>query len=126
MSKLLANLDNLGSNITKSHDNKELVKRYLVISTTLTCYIDARLYVSRSVNASVVYCDLWIHGSGKYGSANGTARGHGYDKQQAAVEDAIRNAGITWQDTSKGSYKSVETMLLAIAAQLTTDTCNVF
>lgn len=126
MSKLTANLDNLSSALTKNHDNKELVKRYLVISTTLTCYIDARLYMGRSNNASVVYCDLFIHGSNKYGSANGSASGYSYDKQHAALEDAIRNAGITWQDTDKGSYLSVKTLLLAIAAQLTSDTCEVF
>ena len=125
MSKLTANLDNLSSTLTNHHEKKELVKKYLVISTTLTCYIDARLYMSRSSNARTVYCSLSIRGSGRYGSANGKASGYGYDKQHAALEDAIRNAGVTWQD-GKGSYISVENMLLAIAAQLTTDTCKVF
>ena len=125
MSTILANLDNLGGNLTKKHDDKELVKKYLVISTTLTCYIDARLYIARSSKASVVYCDLWIHGAGRNGSSNGKAGGYGYDKQQAALEAAICHAGITWQD-SKGSYLSVEAMLLAIAAQLTTEACKVF
>lgn len=109
-----ADLTGLSSNLTKNHDNKELVKRYQVISSTLTCVIDARLYMGRSSSASVVYCDLWIHGGSQYGSANGSAGGYGYDKQFAALHEAVSNSGIKMLNQQHG----VESMLLGIAYSL--------
>lgn len=106
-----ADVTNLARNLKKNHEDKELVKRYQVISNELTCVIDARLYMGRSNRASVVYCDLWIHGGDTYGSGNGSAGGYGYDKQFAALHSAARASGIT-----KLSYQNTaESMLLNIA-----------
>ena len=102
----------LSSNLTKNHDDKELIKRYQVISSSLTCVIDARLYMGRSNNASVVYCDLWIHDNNVYGSANGSARG--YNKQFHALHDAVNNSGIGMLN----QQHDISSMLLGIAYSL--------
>jgi len=107
-------LTGLSSNLKTNHDNKELVKRYQVISNDLSCIIDARLYMGRSSNASVVYCDLWIHGNNIYGSGNGSASGYGYDKQFASLHDAVNNSGIKMLN----QQHTVESMLLGIAYSL--------
>lgn len=117
--KTKENITNLKPNLTRNHDNKELVKRYLVISSTLDNVIDCRLYMGRSSNASVVYCDLWIQGNQVYGSGNGSAGGYGYDKQHSATMQAIRNAGILLtNDTGGYANVTLETVLLSIADAL--------
>ena len=45
--------------------------------------------------ASTVYCAIWINGAGKWGRGEGQAGGGGYHKPSAALESAIRDAGIT-------------------------------
>ena len=109
-----ADLTGLIRNLKTNHDNKELIKRYQVINNALTCVIDARLYMGRSSSASVVYCDLWVHGASKYGSANGSADGYGYDKQFAALHEAVNNSGIKMLN----QQHDVEKMLLGIAYSL--------
>lgn len=107
------NISNLKQNLRKNHASKELVKRFLVINDLLQCTIDARLYMGRAKNSSTVYCDLWIHGNSQYGSGNGQAGGYGYDKQSAALYDAVRSAGIVCTDTH-----NAEALLLSIACAL--------
>jgi len=52
-----------------------------------------RFYMSRSSNASVVYCCLWLHGNNG-ASGKGNAGGWGYHKESAALQEAITSAGI--------------------------------
>ena len=112
--KIKANITGLVSSMTKNNTSKELVKRYLVISSNLDNVIDCRLYMGRSRKASVVYCDLWIHGNGIYGSGNGSA-GYGH----CAVMRAIDCAGILLtNDTGGGVYATIEEALLSIADAL--------
>lgn len=117
--KINANITGLGSNLTKNHDNKELIKRYLVISSNLDNVIDCRLYMGRSSNASVVYCDLWVHGNAVYGSGNGSADGGNYDKMSSAAMKAITNAGILLTNDTGGYVNTtIEDALLSIADAL--------
>jgi hypothetical protein len=58
--------------------------------------ITARFYMSRSSQASVVYCNLWIKG---ICSGRGSASGCGYHKESAALDSAITSAGITLYGT---------------------------
>jgi hypothetical protein len=53
----------------------------------------ARFYMSRSAQASVVYCCLWLHGD-KGASGKGSTGGWGYHKESAALQEAINSAGI--------------------------------
>ena len=59
---------------------------------------DARFYMGRSKKASVVYCTVWIHGykDGEevYASGTGSAGGYGYHKQSAALDSALKAAGV--------------------------------
>lgn len=110
----VVNITGLTANLKTNHDSKELIKRYQVISNSLECVIDARLYKSRSANASIIYCDLWIHCSPYYGSGNGSAGGYGYDKQFAALHVAVNNSGIKLINQQHDS----EAMLLNIAYNL--------
>lgn len=63
-------------------------------------------YMGRSAKASTVYATLWVRGP-KATSGSGSAGGGGYDKESAAVQDAITSAGITlW-----GSVNAVNGMI---------------
>jgi hypothetical protein len=53
--------------------------------------VRATFYMGRSNNASVVYCYLWVENRC---SGNGQAGGYGYHKQSAALDAAIKSAGI--------------------------------
>ncbi len=44
--------------------------------------------------SSVCHCIAWFHGKKHHGSGYGNAGGYGYCKESAAMDDAIRNAGI--------------------------------
>jgi len=90
--------------------NKETVNVLNVVGThkgEVINPVTARFYMGRSSSASVVYCNLWVHGphssnlhtSGR-GSAGGggyhkeSAGGGGYHKESAALQEAITSAGI--------------------------------
>lgn len=55
-------------------------------------------YQGRSSNASVVYCTIWVHGSGRYCAGHGQAGGWGYHKPSAAFQEALNSAGISLVD----------------------------
>jgi hypothetical protein len=79
---------------------KELVNRLQVVAKVGDEYetpIDARFWMGRSRSASVVYCSIWVHGrinDRKDWSGRGTAGGGNFPSESAALEDAIRSAGI--------------------------------
>ena len=62
--------------------------------------VDARCWMGRSSQASVVYCSVWIHcADGRSYSGKGTAGGWGYCKASAAFQDALTSAGIELYDS---------------------------
>lgn len=73
-----------------SYDQKELVRAYVVLSGNKEV-IRVELFMGRSSQASVFYCNFFVIG---LQSGAGTAGGYGYDKQSAAVSHAIKSAGI--------------------------------
>jgi hypothetical protein len=110
MTTIISNITGLAHNLIKNHDDKELIKRYLVISSNLDNVIDCRLYMGRSINVSTVYCDLYIHGNENYGSGNGSA-GDGYN---SATMKAIKHAGIKLEHDNE-YCTTIEQALLSIA-----------
>lgn len=84
---------------------KETVSRIVLVDKKSEREIvDCRVYMSASRNASTVYASIWVHSikPGKYPAdwqyacttGRGQAGGYGYHKESAAIEDAIRSAGI--------------------------------
>ena len=87
----------------------------------------ARWYMGRSREASVVYCSVWIRRpalrsrtngetlqEGAWWSGSGNAGGYGYHKGSAALDAAIRSAGITLSRSVSGTGEC-EDALMAIA-----------
>ena len=65
--------------------------------------VDARFYMGRSNSASVVYCSIWVRTrNGRHLSGHGSAGGYGYHKQSAALDSAIRSAGIEMEASCSG------------------------
>lgn len=104
--------------------NKETVDRYLCIAKQkkapdgdFLTPVDARFYMGRSSNASVVYCSVWINCCGYMISGHGQAGGYGYDKTSAALGDALESAGVVLNRSINGSGQTREA-LEAIAEAL--------
>lgn len=51
---------------------------------------------------SVCYCCAWVHGDSVHGSGAGNAGGYGYHKESAALEYALRDAGIALSEDIDG------------------------
>ena len=86
---------------------KELVSAYSVIGKIngeLREVVVARAYMGRSRNASTVYASIWVHGGDIYCSGHGRAGGHGYHKESAAFDSAIRSADIELYGDPSGGY----------------------
>ena len=60
--------------------------------------IEVRCYSARNANASTVYATVWAHSpDGKtHLSGSGSAGGYGYHKESAAIDDAMRHAGVAF------------------------------
>jgi hypothetical protein len=101
------------------YDNKEVIRHYHVIGLfegRMIDFIDCRLYMGKSPCASVVYASIWVKGEptvregahpfrsvytacALHVSGRGQAGGYGYHKPSAAIDAAIRSAGITLEYT---------------------------
>jgi hypothetical protein len=97
------------------YDNKEVIRHYHVIGLfegSMIDFIDCRLYMGKSPCASIVYASIWVKGEptvregahpfrsvytacALHVSGRGQAGGYGYHKPSAAIDAAIRSAGIT-------------------------------
>lgn len=89
-------------------DNKEMISTFDVVGTIdgkLRSVVTARCYMGRSSSASTVYASLWVHGKDVYTSGKGNAGGWGYHKQSAAIDSAIRSAGIELYGSPYGSER---------------------
>ena len=89
---------------------KETVSTYKLVTvetdgnvdTELVVPVEARAYMGRSKDASVVYATVWVSGNGRYMSGSGRAGGWGYHKESAAIGAAIESAGITLSESIDG------------------------
>ena len=113
------------SNARNYWQEKELVNRLQVVAKVGDEYetpIDARFWMGRSRSATVVYCSIWVHGrinDCKDWSGRGTAGGGGYHKESAALDDAIRSAGIVMDSHFGGCGEgAMRHALTAIAVAL--------
>jgi hypothetical protein len=89
-------------------DKKETVRTVQAVGMLngkLACVAEARFYMGRrSDGASPVYCSLWVHGD-NYTSGTGSAGGFGYHKQSAALQAAMKSAGVfLWADAGTHAY----------------------
>jgi hypothetical protein len=90
--------------------DKELIRSIQVFDLEALDYnnrpkrvIDCRLYMGRSNNSSTIYCLLWISPiDGTWVAGSGSVGGYGYEKQSAAIGDAIMDAGITLEHSVSG------------------------
>jgi len=82
--------------------------------------VHAFFWMGRSSSASTVYCSVWItKRDGQSVSGRGSAGGWGYDKESAALHDAIESAGVRLERSihGVGDYAMREAMLaIALAA----------
>lgn len=96
-------------NARRPNGNKWLVQYYDVIAfdrnaapsrpdNGFTVPIQVSCWMSPSSSSHVVYAAVWVFGRAlgdyKSWSGSGKAGGYGYDKVSAAIDSAIRNAGI--------------------------------
>ena len=131
--KLTATLPTTSSDISRATNwsgKKELIDATSVVvfaQGELHEVCTARWYMGRSREASVVYCSLWVRRpairnatktgyikEGAWWSGSGQAGGYGYHKGSAALDGAIRLAGITLSRSISGTGEC-EPALMAIA-----------
>lgn len=82
--------------------------------------ITCRFYSGRSRGSSVHYCSVWFTGkASRYGSGTGKAGGWGYHKDSAALDAALRAAGVELGYSISGVGDSaMRDALRALAAAL--------
>jgi hypothetical protein len=118
------------SNARNYGGEKELVDAKSIIVAApdrgLHEIVTARWYMGRSREASVAYCSVWVRRPeqrdragnvtvpGAWWSGTGTAGGYGYHKGSAALNGAIKSAGITLSRSVSGTGECEEA-LMAIA-----------
>ena len=93
------------SNARNYSGKKELTNSYQLIVSTSDGpkeVIDARCWMGRSNQSSVVYAAIWVTGKGQCYSGRGIARGYGYHKASAAIDEAIYSAGIKLSNSISG------------------------
>ena len=101
-----AQADN-GANYDRRNEKRECVRsvKALVISKgKIKNPVSVRWYMAKSADgASPCYCEMWASdGVERYTNGAGSAGGYGYDKESAAFEDALREAGYTLDEAING------------------------
>lgn len=104
---LKATLPTADTDTAKNYSGeKELVNSLALVAATRTGLeevISARFYMGRSNSASVVYASIWVRGKNRWISGTGSAGGYGYHKESAALDSAIRSAGIKLSSPINGA-----------------------
>ncbi len=102
--------------------DKETVSTYRVVVRTKTgpvCPVDCRVYMGRSSSASMVYASIWVYSDTVNVSGTGSAGGGGYHKESAAIDEAIKSAGIKLSKSIHGAGESaIREALTAITRAL--------
>ena len=104
-------------------DKKETIKQMILIAHKDGEFFEpvaVRWYMSRSGDgASPVYCSMWVRCDPYYVSGRGIAKGCGYHKASAALQDACDSAGIELSQPVDGRGDGlVREALFAIGAAL--------
>lgn len=78
-----------------SHNDKPTIDTYIIVDkATERRVVTCRVYMSASRNASTVYASMWANSGNVDVSGSGKASGYGYHKASAAIDCAIRSAGV--------------------------------
>jgi hypothetical protein len=89
------------------YERKELVRAMMIVAHDpakgFRLPVTTKFWMGRSRNASRVYCTMRSGNETVIASGSGWAGGYGYDKESAALDDAIRNAGITLSRSISGT-----------------------
>lgn len=104
-------------------DGKEQVAAMAVIAIhkgEFSQPITARFWMSRRGDgASAVYCSVWTSNRTLSAAGHGTATGYGYHKMSAALQSAMRSAGITLSEPIDGRGEAaMRNALTAVARAL--------
>jgi len=105
--------------------DKQIYRGYKVIDSDFNEIIDCRIYWP----SQTCYCAIWITDTNqkKFGridydeknlklQGTGSAGGYGYDKESAAVSDALTNSGVTLSKRISGvGQDALESALIAAA-----------
>jgi hypothetical protein len=120
--EITAKIGNRESNGKNLYGKKEQVSAWIAVdlSPGVKDYrrevVTVRCYMGRSRNASRVYASIWVHHGDDTTSGHGYADGYGYHKESAAVDEAIRSAGIELSRFIDGVGDSaIESAVKAIA-----------
>lgn len=88
---------------TESHNGrnlsseKETVGRYSLVAYSKGKFRHAvivKFWMGRNRNSSVVYATIWANNERHWYAGHGNASGYGYHKESAALDQAIKSAGI--------------------------------
>ncbi|QDP50958.1 MAG: hypothetical protein Tp136DCM211861_3 [Prokaryotic dsDNA virus sp.] len=91
-------------------------KEMAVIHPDHGCVARFRFYCG----SSKVYCLAWLSGPDEYGSGHGSAGGYGYCKASAAMEVAIKLAGVDLSENIGGRGETaMRDAALAVGRMLT-------
>lgn len=109
----------------KNYSTKELITVWSVVAhdpadhnAPLKEIISTRWYTGKSNQASTVYCNLYLYADCR-NNGTGKAGGYGYDKQSAALQDAIESAGVKLDTAIDGRGSSASREALeAIAVDM--------
>lgn len=112
------------SNARYALERKELVRVInvaVVDGDDIAVPVTAKFYMGRSREALTVYCNLWAsdHSGERRTSGYGAAGGGGYHKESAALDAAIKSAGISLSERINGVGEMAMTdALTAIVREL--------
>lgn len=112
------------SNAKYPLERKELVRVISVAvikSGKIVVPVTAKFYMGRSRNALTVHCNLWAsdHSGERRTSGYGAAGGGGYHKESAALDAAIKSAGISLSERINGvGEMAMQDALTAIVREL--------
>jgi hypothetical protein len=94
------------------HD-KEMTHAYSVVAYVdgeLSELLSCRCWMGRSRSASTVYASVWLRAA-PYGAGHGKASGYGYCKTSAAIDAALRSAGVQLSRSVSGTGEHKDALL---------------
>lgn len=83
-------------------------------------FSEARIWASRrDPQDHDVHCGVWLHHIGTYQSGHGSAGGSGYHRYSAAMDSALRNAGVHLsEDIDSRGDAAMEAAMVAVGVAL--------
>lgn len=126
MEAIIATLPAEGKHNARNYSGEKELTDLFIVTTKEGSTVEARCWMGRSRNSSVVYAAFWVYGhkTGFSASGRGTAGGGGYHKASAAIGEAIESAGITLNQSIHGvGGTAIRCALQAIVTALGETVC---